>query len=265
MFLKMRLIPLLAFLLLSTACLSKTIETTDEFVDEILASVKSETGFKRNVELGFADSLLGLTIVVGGDVDEGQLILSRDLANLAAEDNLMIGEIGYLVGFLLNPVLWAVCAVVGYFSRTISNKTLRIALVASAILGVSASLTPQFPELEIPRISIASVLGSLVYGWLALLLFKPSVIKQSKLEDDQALSGSVRLDGFVTSDHQAPRSRPIQELEEQYLEGIVADYRSGKIREGVWAKALIDADGDESKAYARYLQLMLDVVRTENH
>lgn len=51
--------------------------------------------------------------------------------------------------------------------------------------------------------------------------------------------------------------------EERLLEQVVGELERGYRRDGVWAKALISADGDEDRAKANYLELRVQSLRDE--
>lgn len=51
--------------------------------------------------------------------------------------------------------------------------------------------------------------------------------------------------------------------EERLLEQVVGELERGYRRDGVWAKALISADGDEDRVKANYLELRVQSLRDE--
>ena len=53
-------------------------------------------------------------------------------------------------------------------------------------------------------------------------------------------------------------------LDEEYLYGLVAEEMSnGSLRPGLMAKSLVESEGDQKKAEARYIKLRVDLLRTE--
>ena len=60
------------------------------------------------------------------------------------------------------------------------------------------------------------------------------------------------------------RSKHEALLDEEYLYGLVVDEMSnGPLRPGLMAKSLVESGGDEQKAKARYIELRVDLLRTE--
>ena len=58
--------------------------------------------------------------------------------------------------------------------------------------------------------------------------------------------------------------RAISKLKEEKLyEAAASETGSGKIRQGLWAKALIEVHGDHSAAKARYLKLLVQTMEAE--
>ena len=51
--------------------------------------------------------------------------------------------------------------------------------------------------------------------------------------------------------------------EEQLYAQAAEEVASGQIRQGLWAKALAEADGDETAAKGRYLKLRVEIMRAE--
>ena len=51
--------------------------------------------------------------------------------------------------------------------------------------------------------------------------------------------------------------------EEQLYAQAAEEVASGQIRQGLWAKALAEADGDETAANGRYLKLRVEIMRAE--
>jgi hypothetical protein len=51
--------------------------------------------------------------------------------------------------------------------------------------------------------------------------------------------------------------------EGQLYSQAAEEVASGQIRQGLWAKALAEADGDESAAKGRYLKLRVAIMRAE--
>lgn len=251
----MRLLTLLTFVVFSSFCVAEKPTTFDQLVDHTVDNLKSESGFQRYFGIGFSESLHGLAFFTGADIDESEVLLQRDMAHVAAEDSQMMGALGYLVGFLLNPVLWVVFFTVAYLSRDIPHKLSRGAVTAGAVLAVSALLTPQLPGVEIPRITMPSIVGSLIYGWFALFFFKP----KNEVGKNKEATDAVKDESSIPNDDLASPENISIEAEEKFLEKIASDYRAGRIREGIWAKAVMEAEGDETKAYARYLKMMLKI------
>lgn len=52
-------------------------------------------------------------------------------------------------------------------------------------------------------------------------------------------------------------------LEEQLYEQVASDLRSGIRRDGLWAKALVSANGDEARARSLYIKLCVQALRDE--
>ena len=51
--------------------------------------------------------------------------------------------------------------------------------------------------------------------------------------------------------------------EEQLYAQAAEEVASGQIRQGLWAKALAESDGDETAAKGRYLKLRVEIMRAE--
>lgn len=51
--------------------------------------------------------------------------------------------------------------------------------------------------------------------------------------------------------------------EEQLYAQAAEEVASGQIRQGLWAKAIAEADGDETAAKGRYLKLRVEIMRAE--
>lgn len=86
--------------LLKNETISPTIQS---IIDEEVSEAKKETGFTRWAQYSAASSALGLAQIaedlgLGIDFDEDEALLYRDLAELASEDNPLIGLAGGLVG-----------------------------------------------------------------------------------------------------------------------------------------------------------------------
>ena len=54
-----------------------------------------------------------------------------------------------------------------------------------------------------------------------------------------------------------------RETEEQLFAQVVEEIEAGKRRDGLWAKALISAEGDETKAKIEYIQLRVQSILDE--
>ena len=52
-------------------------------------------------------------------------------------------------------------------------------------------------------------------------------------------------------------------LEEQLYAQVVSDLRNGVRRDGLWAKALVSANGDEARARPIYIKLCVQAIRDE--
>lgn len=86
---------------------SETRTATDDLIDDIIAETKKETGFTRWAQYSAASSALGLAQIAEDlglpvDFDEDEALLYRDLAELASEDNPLIGLAGQLAGSTLD-------------------------------------------------------------------------------------------------------------------------------------------------------------------
>ena len=52
-------------------------------------------------------------------------------------------------------------------------------------------------------------------------------------------------------------------VEEQLYEAAANEVASGQIRQGIWAQALAETDGNEPAAKARYLKLRVEIMKAE--
>ena len=52
-------------------------------------------------------------------------------------------------------------------------------------------------------------------------------------------------------------------VEEQLYEAAANEVASGQIRQGIWAQAIAQSDGNEAAAKARYLKLRVEIMKAE--
>jgi len=52
-------------------------------------------------------------------------------------------------------------------------------------------------------------------------------------------------------------------VEEQLYEAAANEVASGQIRQGIWAQAIAETDGNEAAAKARYLKLRVEIMKAE--
>ena len=52
-------------------------------------------------------------------------------------------------------------------------------------------------------------------------------------------------------------------VEEQLYEAAANEVASGQIRQGIWAQALAETDGNEAAANGRYLSLRVEIMKAE--
>ena len=69
---------------------------------------------------------------------------------------------------------------------------------------------------------------------------------------------SSGIKGFISG-----RRAAQQISDEAYYEQVSVELRSGQIREGIWAQALAQADGNESRAQAIYMKLRVAAMKDE--
>ena len=238
-------------------------EVIKSFIAQELSNVKLETGFQRKMQIGFVEVFQGLNL---DWVDQERAIRHRDLASLAAEDSVFMGELGYLLGFMLNPILWLVAIALGFLTRNMQTLWLRMCVIGFTVLGVSAALTPDFPGIPADRINVTKIIGGQIYGWLMVMLIKPKIDVTSTEQSEELLPYADFSSTHETLNMDMSYQKDFDgqdDLTEHFLEQIVEDYRQGNVREGIWAKALIAVDGDETKAYPKYLELTLQAMLRE--
>lgn len=254
-----------AFALLSFVSVTFTHadEAIKSFLAQELLNVKLETGFQRKMQIGFVEVFQGINL---DWVDEEKAIRQRDLASLAAEDSVFMGELGYLVGYMLNPILWIVAVAVGFLTKNMQTLWWRMCVIGFSVVGVSAVFTPDFPGITADRINVTKIIGGQIYGWIMVMLIKPKVDATNSEQSGDLLRkadlSSVHETLSMDVNHQHDFDDQ-DDLTEHFLEQIVEDYRQGNVREGIWAKALIAVDGDETKAYPKYLELTLQAMLRE--
>ena len=69
--------------------------------------------------------------------------------------------------------------------------------------------------------------------------------------------------GVWASSLQPKQTEASKLAEEQLYSKAAEEVASGQIRQGPWAKALAEADCDESAAKGRYLKLRVEIMRAE--
>ena len=64
---------------------------------------------------------------------------------------------------------------------------------------------------------------------------------------------------------QSDVSKHQEKLSEEYLYGYVAnEIANNHISPGLWAKAMVDTDGNEQKTQARYIKHRVEMLKSEN-
>lgn len=82
-------------------------QAVDSFVDGYINDLKEETGFFRNLQYGFADPMMAIAQQLekvpglGIEFDEDKALEFRQKADLAAEDNPVLGTLGRIGGALM--------------------------------------------------------------------------------------------------------------------------------------------------------------------
>lgn len=252
-----------ALLFFVTVTATHADEAIKSFLAQELLNVKLETGFQRKMQIGFVEIFQGINL---DWVDEEKAMRQRDLASLAAEDSVFVGELGYLLRYMLNPILWIVAVAVGFLTRNMQTLWWRMCVIGFSVVGVSAVFTPDFPGIPADRINVTKIVGGQIYGWIMVMLIKPKVeaINSGKGDDlSRHADLSLAHETLNMNVNHQDEFDDQDDLTERFLEQIVEDYRQGNVREGIWAKALIAVDGDETKAYPKYLELTLQAMLRE--
>jgi hypothetical protein len=85
---------------------------------------------------------------------------------------------GYLIGVMLDPILWVVALSLGFLIKEWSVTPFKWIVITIAVITVKLLLTPQYDlpvsDSYTQLLWIASTIAAFCYGGISLLIFKPA-------------------------------------------------------------------------------------------